>query len=82
MEKEEIAVEGIATVGEVTVLPIVRTHVVVIERAGTGAVCSASKCPLGIVIVTPQGRRALDLAGEEVPVEHFLELAPALRDFL
>ncbi|MGB2800630.1 MAG: hypothetical protein WBC82_12395 [Dehalococcoidia bacterium] len=44
--------------------------------------CSASKHLMGVVIVSPEGRRALNLAGEEVPVEHYLELAPALRDLL
>lgn len=81
MEKTEIAVEGVVTIGEVTLLPIVRTCVGV-HRAGRGAVCSVSKYPLGVVVVSPQGRRALNLAGEEVPVEHYLELAPALRDLL
>jgi len=81
LEKTEIAVEGIATVGEVTVLPIVRTYVVV-RRAGSGVMCSASKCPLGVVIVSPQGRRALNIAGEDVPVEDYVAMAPALRDLL
>lgn len=81
MEKKEIAVEGIVTIGEVTLLPIVRTCVYV-RRAGRGAMCSASKHLMGVVIVSPEGRRALNLAGEEVPVEHYLELAPALRDLL
>ena len=81
MEKKEIVVEGVVTIGEVTLLPIVRTCVNV-HRVGKGAMCSVSKHPLGVVIVSPQGRRALNLAGEEVPVEHYLELAPALRDLL
>lgn len=81
MEKKEIAVEGIVTIGEVTLLPIVQTCVYV-RRAGRGVMCSASKHPLGVVIVSPEGRRALNLAGEEVPVEHYLEMAPALRDLL
>ena len=81
MEKKETSVEGIVTIGEVTVLTIVQTYVDV-ERAGRGVRCFASKHPLGVVIVSPQGRRALDLAGEEVPVEHYVELVPALRDLL
>ena len=81
MEKEEIAVEGAVTIGEVTLLPIVRTWVGV-RHAGSGIVCSASKRPLAVVIVSPDGLRALNVEGEEIAIEDCLELVPALRDML
>lgn len=81
MEREEISVGDPIEVAGVTVVPIVHTRVSAQKRHGA-MTCSALKHVLGIVVLTPTGRRALTAEGEEVPIEEYLHLAPALRSVL
>lgn len=81
MEREEVGVEDSVRVGDVTILPIVRTGVRVGGRGG-GIACSAFKQVVGIVVLSPTGRHALNVEGEEVPIDDYVRLVPGLRDLL
>ena len=81
METEEIKVGQHITVGEITLLPIIRTSVSCRDVSG-GIVCSGSKNLIGIVIVSPKEKRAINVNGEEVPVHQYMELVPELKELL
>ena len=81
METEEIKVGQHITVGEITLLPIIRTSVSCRDVNG-GIVCSGSKNLVGIVIVSPKEKRAINVNGEEVPVHQYMELVPELKELL
>ena len=49
---------------------------------GSGIVCSGSKNPIAMVVVTPEWQRAINLAGEEIPIAQYLEELPKLKELL
>jgi hypothetical protein len=81
LEKEEIRVGEKITVGEITLLPIIRTSVTC-RNVSRGIVCSGSKNLVGIVVVSPKEKRAISINGEEVPVHQYMEQVPELKELL
>lgn len=81
MERETISVGQSITVGEATLLPLVRT-VVRCQESGGGVVCSGLKHVTAVVVLSPEGTRALNGEGEEVPVEQYVQKVPGLRNLL
>ncbi|GAH95640.1 unnamed protein product, partial [marine sediment metagenome] len=45
-------------------------------------VCSGSKHLVGIVVISPKCRRAINVDGEEVPVKQYVEMVPEVRELL
>ena len=62
-------------IGEITLLPIVRT-VAACHRGGAGIVGWGTKELIGIVTSSPEGKRAIDIHGEEVPLSRYAEWVP------
>jgi hypothetical protein len=81
LETEEIRVGQRITVGKITLLPIIRTSVTC-RNVSSGIVCTASKNPVGIVVVSPEEKRAISINGEEVPVHQYMEQVPELKELL
>jgi hypothetical protein len=81
LETEEIRVGQRITVGKITLLPIIRTSVTC-RNVSSGIVCTAWKNPVGIVVVSPEEKRAISINGEEVPVHQYMEQVPELKELL
>ncbi len=81
MEKEEISAGTLIRVGEVTLVPILRTTVVCLSgrRGITGF---GTREVIGMVVVSPEGNRAISVSGEEVPVEKYTEKVPEINELL
>jgi hypothetical protein len=81
VEKEEISVGKRITIGELTLVPILRTHVVCLSgrRGITGF---GTKEVTGIVVVSPAGSRAISISGEEVPIEQYTAQVPGVGEFV
>ena len=81
MNTEEVKAGQPIRVGEFTLVPMERTLVscVGVKR---GVVVRGSKSPVGIVVVSAEDTRALDLNGKEVPLEHYLKEVPDLAPLL
>ena len=62
-------------------LPIMRTSVIY-RSVNRGVVCSGSKSLIGIVVVSPKRKYAIDVDGEEVPVELYVEQSPQVKELL
>ena len=77
MNIEEIQAVQPIRVGEITLVPIERTFVSCIGMEG-GAAFRGSKGVVGIVVVSGKNRYALDLTGEEVPLDRYLTQVPEL----
>ena len=67
--------------GEITLVPIERTFVSCVGMEG-GAVVRGSKGLAGIVVVSDKNRYAIDLTGEEVPMDRYLKQVPELARLL
>jgi len=81
VEKEEISAGTLIRVGEVTLVPILRTTVVCLSgrRGITGF---GTREVIGMVVVSPEGNRAISVSGEEVPVEKYTEKVPEINELL
>ncbi len=79
--KEEVSAGQLITVGEITMLPIIRTAVVC-QEVNPGVAGYGSKGLVGIVVVSPKGQYAIDIAGEEVPLEQYAEEVPEVKELL
>ncbi len=77
MKIEEFKAGQPIRVGEITLVPIERTFVSCVGRDG-GAVVRGSKGLTGIMVVSGKNRYAIDLTGEEVPMDHYLKQVPEL----
>jgi len=62
-------------IGEITLLPIVRTFAAC-RRGRTGIVGWGTKELIGIVTSSPEGKRAMDRYGKEVPLSRYAEWVP------
>ena len=81
METKEVSAGQYIAVGETTLLPIIRTSIIC-RSVNRGVVCSGSKSLIGIVVVSPKRKYAIDVDGEEVPVELYAEQAPEVKELL
>ena len=79
MEKEEISAGERITVGQVTLLPIIRT-VAHCRKGSRGIIGSGSREVLGVVVLSPEGQHAISVAGEEVPVERYASQVPEIEE--
>ena len=77
MKIEEVKAGQPIRVGDITLVPIERTFVSCVGMEG-GVVVRGSKGPEGIVVVSGKNRYAIDLTGEEVPMDRYLKQAPEL----
>jgi len=75
VEAEEVRAGARITIGGVTLVPVVRTvaycHGIRGSIAGFGV-----KEVVGVVVLSADGKRAISVSGEEVPVESFAEQVP------
>jgi len=69
------------TIGEITLLPIIRTYISC-RNVDNSILCSGSKNLVGIVVVSPKWKRAINVAGEEVPIDQYMEQVPELKELL
>ena len=81
MEIEKVSAGQPITVGETRLFPIVRTFISC-HNINRGIVCFGSKSPVGIVVISPKGKGAINVAGEEVPIDHYTEQVAGLEELL
>ena len=81
MEKEEISTGTLIRIGEVTLVPILRTAVVCLSgrRGVTGF---GTREVIGMVVVSLEGNRAISISGEEVPIEKYATQVPEVDELL
>ena len=81
METKKVIAGDCLTVGTVKLVPIVKT-VARCRSHGPGIMGFGSSDVLGIVVLSAGSTYAIDVSGESVPVEHYLELVPELAEIL
>ena len=81
MEKEEISAGTYIRVGEVTLVPILRTAVVCLSghRGVTGF---GTREAVGVMVISPTGNHAINISGEEVPIEEYASRVPEVKELL
>ena len=81
MKIEDVKAGQPIKVGEITLVPIETTFLSCVGMEG-GAVVRGSKGLAGIVVVSGKNRYAIDLTGEEVPMDRYLKQVPELARLL
>ena len=81
MEKEEVEIGNPVTIGGVTLIPVVELSLTY-RCSGGRFSCFGTKQPASIVVVSPSGKRAFSISGEEVPLDQFLKESPGMREVL
>ena len=81
MEIKRVSAGQKITVGEITILPIIQTFMVC-RSVKTVIAGAGEKSVTGLVVISPKGRYAINIAGEEVPLEQYAEDVPEVRELL
>ncbi len=81
MKIEEVKAGQPIRVGEITLVPIEHTVVSCVGMEG-GAVVRGSKGLSGLVVLSGGNRYAIDLTGEQVPIDGHLKEVPELARLL
>jgi len=81
MEKEKIALEAAVNVGRVTLVPVVRIRLGS-ARSKSGFSVSAHKEPVGVVVLSPQARKAFQISGAEMPLDELAAEVAGLKQML
>ena len=81
MKIDEVKAGQPIRVGDITLVPIERIFVSCVGMEG-GVVVRGSKNLAGIVVVSGKNRYAIDLTGEEVPMDHYFKQVPELARLL
>ncbi len=81
MEKEEVEIGNPVTIGGFTLIPVVELSLTYWCSGGRFS-CFGTKQPASIVVVSPSGKRAFRISGEEVPLDQFIKETPGMREVL
>ncbi len=81
MEKKELTIEGPVTAGNTRVYVAGETRITC-DSQGERLMCSATRVPTYILIVSDSGNRAFTAEGEEVAMERVMEDVPGIEELL
>ena len=81
MEKKEVEIGSPVTVAGVTLIPVIKVSLNYWRRNGSLSFFGV-KQPIGMVVVSPSGKRAFRITGEEVPLDQFIQEAPRIKEVL
>ena len=69
------------TVGEMTIIPLKEISMYYVNNTEILSVYASSE-PIGIVIDSPQGKWAIDVHGEQVPLDTYIQEIHGLQQIL
>jgi len=69
------------TIGEISIVPLEKVHIHHNSNEGRFSIY-VSKEPIGIVISSPQGKWALDIYGDQISVETYIQEIDGLQQLL
>jgi hypothetical protein len=52
------------------------------RNINNGIACYGLKIPIGIIVTSPNCQRALNMTGEDVPLDQYLEQVPEIKELL
>lgn len=81
MEKKEVVIDNPVVIAGVTLLPLARVSMNYWHSNG-GISFFGSKQPVSLVVVTPSGKRAFRITGEEISLEQLVRDFPGLKEKL
>ena len=73
--------ESAVVIGEITIIPLKETSIYYVNSADSHSFYLLSE-PIGIVVDSPQGKRAINIQGKQVPLETYVQEIPGLKQIL
>ena len=81
MEKKEVVIDNPITVDGITIIPV--AHVLMNYWLDNGgAIVYGIKQPDAIIVVSPAGKKAFRITGEEVSIDQIVEDATDVKEIL
>ncbi len=81
MEKKEVEIGNPVVIAGVTLIPVVSTSLNY-WRSNRGISFWGIKQPFRVVVVSPSGKRAFRISGEEVSLDELIQEIPGIQDIL
>ena len=81
MKIEEITAGQPVKVGDITLVPMIRTLVSCASNE-SGIAVHGSKSPTGVVVFSKEEKYALGLTGKRTTIDQYLQQVPGLMDVL
>lgn len=81
MEKKEISFDTPITAAGITLIPVTES-VLNCWQSKRGISFFGIKRPFGVVLISPSGKRAFRVTGEEVPLDQLEREVPAIKEIL
>lgn len=81
MEKQKVEIDDPITVGEITLIPVIELSLKYQFNENYFS-CFGTKQPASIVVVSPSGKRAFRVSGEEVSFDQLIKETPGMREML
>jgi hypothetical protein len=81
MEKKEINAESPVTIYGMTLIPVVEVSLNH-WQGKAGLSFFGVKKPVGMILVSPSGKKAFRMTGEEVPLEQFMQEVPNINEVI
>lgn len=81
MKEKEIEIGSPVTVAGVTLIPVIKVSLNYWRGNGSLSFFGV-KQPIGMVVVSPSGKRALRITGQEVPLDQFIQEVPGMKEVL
>ncbi len=78
---EEVEIGNPMVIAGVTLIPVAKVSLKYWHN-NRGISFLGTKQPFGVVVVSPSGKRAIRISGEEVPLDKFIQEVPGIQDIL
>ncbi len=81
MEKKKIDTDVPITIAGITLIPVTEA-ILNCWPVTKGISFFGIKRPLGVIMISPSGRKAFRTSGEEIPLEQFIQEVPGIKEVL
>lgn len=79
--ERKIAIDKPTTVSGITLIPVTKSSLNY-QYMGNRIWCFGTKQPFIIVVVSQTARQALDITGQEVPLDQLIQDIPCIKDMM
>jgi len=81
MEKKEVEISNPVTIAGVTLIPVTKVSINY-WRSKRGVSFFSIKQPLNVIVVSPSGKKAFRITGEEVSLDQLTQEVPGIQEIL
>ena len=80
-KKKEVEISNPVTIAGVTLIPVIKTSLYY-WHSNRGVSFFSIKQPLNVIVVSPSGKRAFRITGEEVSLDQLIQEVPGIQEIL